>query len=322
VEKWKVIPEAPPGFLLPVRQSLQFIGDGFRKIQSNIWIDLAIRNMDFPSICSDCRYINELRTIHERGGLTVLVWRPGKENDDQNGSEAQIRPLVDWFVATGKEGWVYMDSPQKATAPLGCEFVDLFIRNEGSVDDLLQKVDDFIIPSATVGKLKLIRPRKETLNYQELLKQAYEIATKSPDPSTQNGALLVTEQGFPVAGDINRFPKGVHDRPERWEKPLKYEIIEHAERNVIYKVGRAAGTEGLTMICPWACCANCARGIIEAGIIRLVTHKQAHDRSPAFWKEQIEIAFTMLREAGVEIIMYDGPVGGPEVRHSGQTWMP
>ena len=30
IEKWKVIPEPPTGFLKTVRQSLQFIGDGFR----------------------------------------------------------------------------------------------------------------------------------------------------------------------------------------------------------------------------------------------------------------------------------------------------
>ena len=34
-EKWKRIPEPPEGLELPVRQSLQLIGDGFRKIKKN-----------------------------------------------------------------------------------------------------------------------------------------------------------------------------------------------------------------------------------------------------------------------------------------------
>ena len=36
IEKWKTIPEPPPGFDMSVREGLQFIGDGFRKIKSSI----------------------------------------------------------------------------------------------------------------------------------------------------------------------------------------------------------------------------------------------------------------------------------------------
>src|ERR1700722_11738123 len=42
VEKWKRIPYPPPGFLKPVRDSLIFIGDGFRQIQENVWINQAL----------------------------------------------------------------------------------------------------------------------------------------------------------------------------------------------------------------------------------------------------------------------------------------
>lgn len=36
VEKWKVRSDVPPGFDMPVRQALQFIGDGFRQIMGSI----------------------------------------------------------------------------------------------------------------------------------------------------------------------------------------------------------------------------------------------------------------------------------------------
>jgi len=174
----------------------------------------------------------------------------------------------------------------------------------------------------------------DQIDWKELLRIAYEEAAKSPDPSTQNGAILVDEQGNVLVKDHNRFPKNVKYLPERWERPLKYKVIEHAERNVIFKQARqpstwhkkydgvVSGTQGMTMVCPWAACSDCARAIIEAGIVRLVTHKQAGDRSPDFWRKEIDVAFTMLREAGVEIIEFDGEVGGPEVRHSGETWNP
>src|SRR3990167_3977741 len=43
VEKWKRIPEPPPGMNINVRKGLQFIGDGFRRIKSDIWIEIALR---------------------------------------------------------------------------------------------------------------------------------------------------------------------------------------------------------------------------------------------------------------------------------------
>ena len=162
------------------------------------------------------------------------------------------------------------------------------------------------------------------LMQKKLLKLSYEVALESPDPSTQNGALLVNEIGDIILCDCNRFPDGVKYKPERWERPLKYKIIEHAERNVIFKAAKLGiSTENLLMICGWAACTDCARSIIQSGIKTLITHKQAHDRSPPFWADEIKIAHEMLNEAGIRIIEYDGDLDfGKKVRHSGEEWMP
>ena len=152
IEEWKVNPEIPEGFDLPIRQGLQYIGDGFRKIQGNIWIDLAFRKLTGPSIISDVRYINEIRKVRTEGGLNVLVWRPGKENDDPNGSEAQLRPIIEWFKSIGLEGFVVERSqlPEKvlSNATEGASMVDVFIRNEEGLEELYAKVDDLIVPWA------------------------------------------------------------------------------------------------------------------------------------------------------------------------------
>jgi len=82
------------------------------------------------------------------------------------------------------------------------------------------------------------------LNIKELLHKAYEVALKSKDPSTQNGALIIValdepfRAGAVLASDCNRFPDGVIETSERWERPLKYEYIEHAERNSIFTAAR------------------------------------------------------------------------------------
>lgn len=161
------------------------------------------------------------------------------------------------------------------------------------------------------------------LDWRRFLATAYQVAKHSPDPSTQNGALLINDNGVLMGADFNRFPNGVEYKPERWERPLKYDFIEHAERNVIFQLARGGmKTNGLIMICPWAACSDCARAIIQSGVKMLVTHKQAHDRSPDFWRKEIEVAMMMFKEAGVEVVMYDGIIGSGQLLHSGQLWNP
>jgi len=138
VERWKVIDEPPPGFSMPVRRGLQFIGDGFRKIRDDVWVDSLFRRTPTDVAISDVRYRNELAAVQDRGGKNLLVYRPGYLNDDPNGSEAQIRPFVEHFLAAGKEGVV--DS--------GGEFglVNFFVINDGALDDFYAKLDELVIP--------------------------------------------------------------------------------------------------------------------------------------------------------------------------------
>lgn len=102
VEQWKVVSDPPSGFDMPVRQSLQFIGDGFRKISHNIWVDLVFRNKNNPIIISDVRYVNEFRRVKKEGGLNILLGRPDKLNNDPNRSESEIRPYIDWCLTNLK----------------------------------------------------------------------------------------------------------------------------------------------------------------------------------------------------------------------------
>lgn len=142
VEKWKVEKDPPPGFKKNVRQSLQFIGDGFRQILPDVWIDYAIRNNPDYSVFMDCRYHNEMTKIKQKGGINILVWRPGFENDDPNPSESQIKPLVDYYSSKGIEGSV---KKLHKDAPEGADLIDFFIINNGSLESLYDKIDKYII---------------------------------------------------------------------------------------------------------------------------------------------------------------------------------
>lgn len=167
---------------------------------------------------------------------------------------------------------------------------------------------------------------------RSLLAAAYGEALESPDQSTQCGAGLfkLDHEGSYLFEDTlahNRFPYGVRYLDERWERPLKYEYIEHAERNAIYKATRLGiPTEGMCMVAPWAACHDCARAIIQSGIDILLTHKQAFDRSPDRWKASLDSAYTMMDEAGVRVVWYDGPVfenrAVNPLLHTGELWIP
>src|ERR1035441_3977564 len=103
---------------------------------------------------------------------------------------------------------------------------------------------------------------------------AHQAAASSIDPSKHNGAVLAAENGTPIhsTAACNQFPAGVNELPgERWERPAKYQFIEHAERNAIYRAARQGiPTEGLVLVCPWSACTDCARAIIQSGIVMLV----------------------------------------------------
>jgi hypothetical protein len=172
VEKWKVIAENPPGFDMTVRQALQFIGDGFRKIQSTIWLDLAFRDKTEAKIISDVRYVNEFKRVHKEGGLNILIARPDKITDDPNGSEAQIKPYIDWCLnhfpsnlkvvdlRTVDWAWVYQHDPDGDSFPPDeIENFHLFVRNDGTKDELHELVDKQIVP--LVQKFVFEFPSKE-----------------------------------------------------------------------------------------------------------------------------------------------------------------
>jgi dCMP deaminase len=170
---------------------------------------------------------------------------------------------------------------------------------------------------------------------EEYLLMAYQKATESPDPSTQNGAVIpiivdkldednnkhVSE--LVVVSACNTFPRGVAAAPERLERPIKYSYIEHAERGVIYQANYDGfTTRGLTLYCPWFACADCGRAIICNGITRVVGHKKMFDETPPHWKESIAHAFHMFREAGILTTLITGDLNGPEIRFNGQMWRP
>lgn len=131
-EEWKRKKETPPGFNISVRESLQKIGDEFRQIKSDVWIDWTFSKLSGNTIITDCRYENELRKIQNEGGINILVIRPDHFNKIDHPSEAQIRNIVEFF--THHEG------------PTSSNYIDYVIRNDGTLEDFFEKIDNHLVP--------------------------------------------------------------------------------------------------------------------------------------------------------------------------------
>ena len=136
---------------------------------------------------------------------------------------------------------------------------------------------------------------------------AEEVKKKSKDKNTQIGAVIVGIDKEIVSTGYNSFPRGIDDeRADRQEKPEKYFWFEHAERNAIYNAARiGVSTKGCTMYLTCGIpCADCARGIINAGISKIYVRKGGGAQSQK-WLDSGERSRQMFKEAGVKIEWYD-----------------
>lgn len=158
---------------------------------------------------------------------------------------------------------------------------------------------------------------------REYLRDAYNYAwANSDDPKTKNGSVLVKD-GAVISYGTNSLPGGIKKRKERVEGDTKYDWMEHAERNAIYKAANLGkSTYGSVLYCPWVACSDCSRAIIQAGIEKVVAHKQMMERTPDYWTKNVSLGLDMMKEAGVSIELYDGLIGGADAIFAYKRWQP
>lgn len=138
----------------------------------------------------------------------------------------------------------------------------------------------------------------------KLLNVARAIAEFSKDSSTQVGALIVGKGGEFVASGWNGAPRGCHaDLPgdPRGERPEKYFWFSHAESNAIVNAARV-GTPlaGSSIVVTHFPCMDCARSIVQAGIVKVVV-PVIPDDFYARWKESIDRSVALFQECGVTV---------------------
>lgn len=131
------------------------------------------------------------------------------------------------------------------------------------------------------------------------MQMAKQVASRSKDPTTQVGCVIVSEDKVVTATGYNGLPAGVRDLPERMERPAKYLWTAHAEENAVALAARSgARLKGATAYVTHAPCSRCARSLIQAGV-SMVYVGGGTTSMPA---EEFDVAAQMFREALVTVV--------------------
>jgi dCMP deaminase len=132
---------------------------------------------------------------------------------------------------------------------------------------------------------------------------AHHIATWSKERGRRVGAVIVGVDKEIRSTGYNGFPRGVDDDVEERhsrETGAKYLWSSHAERNAIYNAARVGvSIKGATIYVPWFPCADCAKAIIQSGIVHLVAYRP--DMSDPKWSAEFSLVIEMLKESSVTV---------------------
>jgi dCMP deaminase len=130
------------------------------------------------------------------------------------------------------------------------------------------------------------------------------VAERSKDVNTQIGCVIIGPNREIRSTGYNSFPRGIRDDvPERMERPAKYLWIEHAERNAICNAARAGtATEGCTIYFEIMPCMDCARAVVQAGIIEVVVSaERMRQYSSDYYNQHFGMVEVLFAEAKVKV---------------------
>jgi len=150
------------------------------------------------------------------------------------------------------------------------------------------------------GKTPIDRVQKWDLRFLELCKH---ITGWSKDPSTQVASVIVKDTNKIISVGYNGYAAGVDDDDTLQTREEKYPRIIHAEANCLLFAQREI--KGCSIyVYPLPPCSPCMSLIIQTGIARVISVNPLDDKKDR-WEKSNSIAFSMAKQAGVEIALYD-----------------
>ncbi len=145
---------------------------------------------------------------------------------------------------------------------------------------------------------------------ERYLKMAAIWAENSYCKRRQVGALLIKNKMI-ISDGYNGTPSGFENICEDDNNKTKPYVL-HAEANAITKIAKSHNSsDGATLYVTSSPCIECAKLIIQAGIVRVVFSEQYH----------MNDGLELLERAKIEVVQIVrlGDVGGTERRRDGET---
>lgn len=128
------------------------------------------------------------------------------------------------------------------------------------------------------------------------------VASRSKDPSTKCGAVIVRPDKTVAALGYNGFPRGVKDEKRLLNnREEKYRRVVHAEMNAILTAKEPL--HGYTLYTwPFLTCERCAVHVIQAGITKVIAPKATTKEQLERWGEAFMVTRDLYDEAGVTVV--------------------
>lgn len=100
-------------------------------------------------------------------------------------------------------------------------------------------------------------PRKSPAREDWYMGLAFWIASKSKDPQTQMGAIIVSDDNVIIGTGYNGPPSQCKDHNIDWGRPQKYDFVIHAEENAIIHAAAYYNLKGATVYVTGIPCKHC-----------------------------------------------------------------
>lgn len=132
------------------------------------------------------------------------------------------------------------------------------------------------------------------------MRMASLVASKSRDPSTKCGCVVVAPDKSVRSTGFNGFPRGCIDAESIYlDRPRKLLRVVHSEINAIAAAAKAGtSTDDCSIFINFHPCSQCAAAIINAGIVAVYCPPIPAETK---WNESFTEARILLGEASVQV---------------------
>jgi dCMP deaminase len=109
-----------------------------------------------------------------------------------------------------------------------------------------------------------VRPTARATWDEYHMVQARAASIRSEDPSSRVGCVIVDQDNRIISTGYNGFIAGCGKHGVCFDRPMKYNLVIHAEMNAL--MFARCNLKGAKLYCTHAPCDNCLKHILQAGI--------------------------------------------------------